>query len=231
MLASSKRRRQGGLACLLSHPHSLVSFHPCKESDSGSLATVPSGHSLCLCVWLVPGVSLDCWALGRESVPGMGKAGAGMGEPGAAAVSPASSPPQQHSGRSEQGPQPVICTWARASTALNSLPEDVCSLELAAVGVGAGRPWRNVVGQCTSPVALSPSIQPAVGQVAGPCCPWEPWGPGTRSPGWLIYSQLVASDATGGARWLSPRWGRAVGWLLPSLPAVHPSWQACSQCW
>lgn len=62
-------------------------------------------------------------------------------------------PPRPHSGtagRSEQGRQPVICTWAQASVAPNRYLRMCFLLELAAVGVGAGRAWRNVAGQRVS---------------------------------------------------------------------------------
>lgn len=94
-------------------------------------------------------------------------------------------PPRPHSstaGRSEQGRQPVICTWAQASVAPNRYLRMCFLLELAAVGVGAGRAWRNVAGQRVSLVALCPAGQP-VGverDGTGPCLPsclgtWS-WG-------------------------------------------------------
>lgn len=116
------------------------------------------------------------------------------------------SPLRPHSGtagRSEQGRQPVICTWAQASVAPNRYLRMCFLLELAAEGVGAGRAWRNVAGQRVSLVALCPAGQP-VGvkrDGTGPCLPSTL---GTCLGDILTFCfQLFFSDASGVGKFLA----------------------------
>lgn len=164
------------------------------------------------------------------------EAGAGWEAPGAG-MSPAPSPPQRAAGRSEQGPQPVICAWARASAVRNRYLRMCFLLELAAVGVGAGRPCRNVAGRRVSLALLVPPAGQAwngMGQArvsqAGACRLGAGAGLGPRPPLCWAHPGGVGGPARGegGAVGQLCVWGAAPVSLPPRI--AWPGCQAPGPC-
>lgn len=163
--------------------------------------------------------------------------GAGTGGAWTATISPAPSPPQCTAGRSEQGLQPVICTWAPASAAPNRYLRMCFLLELAAVGVGAGRAQRNVAGQRVSlwlcaPLASRPlwgRMEQALAfpRAQTPCC-------GSACPpsscSWLApwVTQQGQTPARPRARAAEQRcWAAPISLLSSCCATQLPAWSWC----